>query len=326
VAVIAGGRSSEHEISLASGEAVRAGLAEAGHDVLTVEIGRDGVWRVNAEQLDVTPGRGLLDADVAFPVLHGRYGEDGTVQGLLECLDVPYVGSGVLASALCMDKVLFKELMAPAGVPQVEYRAVQARAWLADPAAVSRDLGALGLPVFVKPSRMGSSVGIVKVTAAHALSPALEQAFAHDPLAIVERMARGMEVECSVLGDADPGASEPGEIVLHGEWYDYSAKYSPGGMDLVVPARISAQARERVRALAVEAFVRAGCSGLARADFFIEENDRVLLNELNTIPGFTPTSVYAKLWTASGVEYPELVDRLCRIALDRHAAEQAYRF
>jgi D-alanine-D-alanine ligase len=232
----------------------------------------------------------------------------------------------VLASALCMDKVLFKELMAPAGVPQVDYRAVQARSWLADPAGVTRDLAPLGVPVFVKPSRMGSSVGIVKVTTADALSPALEQAFVHDPLVIVERMALGMEVECSVLGDADPEASQPGEIVLHGEWYDYSAKYSPGGMDLVVPARISAGARERVRALAVEAFVRAGCSGLARVDFFIEEGDRVLLNELNTMPGFTPTSVYAKLWTASGIEYPELVDRLCRIALDRHAAQQAYRF
>jgi D-alanine-D-alanine ligase len=326
VAVLAGGRSSEHEISLSSGEAVGQGLLEAGHEVTTVEIGRDGVWRAEGDELDLSPARGLLGVDVVFPVLHGRFGEDGTVQGLLECLDVPYVGSGVLASALCVDKVLFKELMAPAGIPQVDYRAVQARSWRAQPGAVLDDLAALGLPVFVKPSRMGSSVGIAKVTTADGMSGALEQAFAHDPLVIVERMAEGLEVECSVLGDAEPVATEPGEIVVDGEWYDYEAKYSPGAMELVVPARISARAREAVRSLAVEAFVRAGCSGLARVDFFVEPGDRVLVNELNTMPGFTPTSVYAKLWAASGVEYPELVDRLCQLALARHAAESAYRF
>jgi D-alanine-D-alanine ligase len=187
------------------------------------------------------------------------------------------------------------------------------------------DLAGLGLPVFVKPSRMGSSMGIVKVTSADELPGALEQAFGHDPLVIVERMARGLEVECSVLGDSEPQASEPGEIVIHGEWYDYDAKYRPG-MELVVPARISSAAREAVRSLAVDAFVRAGCSGLARVDFFVEPGDQVLLNELNTMPGFTPTSVYAKLWAASGLEYPELVDRLCQLALERHAAESAYRF
>jgi len=321
VAVLAGGRSSEHEVSLASGQAVREGLQEGGHEVVAVEVGRDGVWRADGEDLELSPGRGLLDADVAFPALHGRFGEDGTVQGLLECLDVAYVGSGVLASALCMDKVLFKELMAPAGIPQVDYRAVRVRAWMEDRAGVLDGLEPLGLPVFVKPARMGSSVGIGKVGAPLELPEALERAFAHDPLVIVERMSPGVEVECSVMGDAEPQSSEPGEISLSGEWYDYAAKYAPGGMELLVPARISDAARSEVRRLAVEAFVRAGCSGLARADFFIE-GERVLLNELNTMPGFTPTSVYAKLWAASGVEYPELVDRLCRLALERHAGER----
>jgi len=325
VAVLAGGRSSEHEVSLASGRAVREGLQEAGHEVVAIEVGRDGAWRLDGEELELSPGRGLLEADVAFPALHGRFGEDGTVQGLLECLDLAYVGSGVLASALCMDKVLFKELMAPAGIPQVEYRAVPVRAWIGDRAGVLAALEELGLPVFVKPSRMGSSVGIAKVAEALELPEALERAFAHDPLLIVERMSPGVEVECAVLGDAEPQASEPGEIALSGEWYDYAAKYSPGGMELVVPARISAGARDEVRRLAVEAFVRAGCSGLARADFFVE-GERVLLNELNTMPGFTATSVYAKLWAATGVEYPDLVDRLCRLALERHAGERAFRF
>jgi D-alanine-D-alanine ligase len=325
VAVLAGGRSSEHEVSLTSGQAVREGLQEAGHEVVAVEVGRDGAWRVDGEELELAPGRGLLEADVAFPVLHGRFGEDGTVQGLLECLDVAYVGSGVLASALCMDKVLFKELMAPAGIPQVDYRAVAVRTWMEDRSGVLEGLESLGLPVFVKPSRMGSSVGIAKVADQPGLAGALDQAFAHDPLVIVERMSPGLEVECSVLGHGEPQASEPGEISLSGEWYDYAAKYSPGGMELVVPARISAAARAEVRRLAVEAFVRAGCSGLARADFFIE-GERVLLNELNTMPGFTPTSVYAKLWSASGIEYSDLVDRLCRLALERHAGERAFRY
>jgi len=327
VAVLCGGRSSEHEVSLASGAAVRAGLASAGHDVLEVEIDREGVWRHDGEELCVTPGRGLLGADVVFPVLHGPYGEDGTVQGLLECLDVPYVGAGVLASGLCMDKVLFKDVMARADVPQVDYRGVRDADFRARPGAVLAELAGLGLPVFVKPARLGSSVGIAKVAAAGELESALDAAFAHDPLVIVEAMSPGLEVECSVMGTAAPIASEPGEIVIADkhDWYDYEAKYAEGGMELVVPARISAPARERVRALAIEAFTRAGVSGLARADFFVE-GEAVLLNELNTIPGFTATSVFAKLFEASGVPYSELLERLCGFALERRAAERAYRF
>ena len=317
VAVLSGGRSSEHEVSLASGAAVRGGLAEAGHDVLDVRVARDGTWSREGEPVAVDPGRGLLGADCAFPVLHGPFGEDGTVQGLLECLDVPYVGAGVLTSAVCLDKVLFKDLMATAGIPQVRYAALRE--------SEAPSLDGLGLPVFVKPARLGSSVGIAKVAERDELDGALRTAFAHDPLVIVEAMAGGLEVECSVLGDTDPIASQPGEITYDTDWYDYEAKYTPGGMELVVPARIGDGARERVRELAVETFTRVGCSGLARVDFFVD-GDEVLVNELNTMPGFTPTSVYAKLWEASGVPYPQLVDRLCAIALERHARERAYRF
>lgn len=328
IAVLGGGRSSEHEVSLASAASVAGGLRESGHEVLEVEVGRDGVWRAAGSELSFSPGRGWPGIDVVFPVLHGPFGEDGTVQGLLELLAVPYVGAGVLASAACMDKIVFKELMASAGIPQVDYRAVTARDWELEPAAVMSGLAELGLPVFVKPARLGSSVGIGRVLAPGELGPALAEAFRHDPLVIVEAAARGIEVECSVLGNDDPIVSVPGEIRLAaGEagWYDYQAKYTPGAMDLIVPARISEAARNRVRELAAEAFLRSGCSGLARADFFVD-GEHVLVNELNTMPGFTQTSVYGALFAASGVAYTELLDQLVQFALERHARESAYTF
>jgi D-alanine-D-alanine ligase len=333
VAVLAGGRSSEHEVSLSSGAAVRDGLLAAGHTVVWIEIGRDGAWRLEGEPLSVTPGGGLLGVDVAFPVLHGPFGEDGTVQGLLETLDVAYAGAGVAASAVCLDKVLFKELMSAVGVPQVGYVGVRAERLDRARAEVLAEIAALGLPVFVKPAHLGSSVGIAKVSAPEEVLGALEQAFAHDGLVIVEAMAAGVEVECAVLGSlseerAQSGAgaiaSEPGEIVLSGEWYDYEAKYAPGGMELRIPAGISAGASERVRALAVRTFLACGCDGLARVDFFVD-GERVIVNELNTMPGFTPTSVYAKLAAASGIPYPRLVDRLCRLACERHEQRRAQR-
>jgi len=327
VAGLGGGRSSEHEVSLASAASVRAGLEEAGHVPIAIDVGRDGVWRRDGAVVAVEPGHGLDGVDVVFPVLHGPFGEDGTVQGLLECLDVPYVGAGVLASALCMDKVMFKELMAHAGLPQVRYRAVRAEAFASEPDRTLAELRALGLPVFVKPARLGSSVGIVRAATEAELPAALETAFEHDPLAIVEAAAGGLEVECSVLGGSDPIASEPGEIVLaKGEsgWYDYEAKYSPGGMRLIVPARVPDQVRDRVREIAISAFLGTGCHGLARVDFFID-GEQVLLNELNTMPGFTSTSVYAALFEASGIRYAELLDRLVQLALERHAAERHLR-
>jgi D-alanine-D-alanine ligase len=336
VAVLAGGRSSEHDVSLSSAAAVRAGLQSAGHEVVWVEIGRDGIWRLEGQALSVTPGGGLLGADVVFPALHGSFGEDGTVQGLLETLDVAYVGAGVAASAVCLDKVLFKQLMRALEVPQVDYVGVRAERFgrsrdhaLAELAKITR----LGLPVFVKPAHLGSSVGIVKVDSEEQLGDALAGAFAHDGLVIVEAMATGVEVECGVLGVPDEQreggmpaiASEPGEIVFAGEFYDFEAKYAAGGMELRIPARISSGAREQVRRLAVDAFLATGCEGLARVDFFVD-GEIVLLNELNTMPGFTPTSVYAKLLEASGVAYPQLVDRLCRLALERQAQWRAYSY
>jgi D-alanine-D-alanine ligase len=328
VAVLAGGRSSEHEVSIASGASVCDGLVAAGHQVSLIEVGRDGVWRREGEVLSLVPGQGLPGHDLVFPVLHGPFGEDGTVQGLLECLDVPYVGAGVLASAQCMHKVVFKELMAQAGIPQVDYRSVTRRDFETNPKAAIRELEPLGLPAFVKPARLGSSVGIARVQAADEFADALQAAFVHDPIAIVEAAAIGREIECSVLGNDDPVASEPGEILLGaGEdgWYDYEAKYSPGGMRLVVPARVSPEVRDRIREIAVQAFVQAGCAGLARVDCFVVE-DRVLLNELNTMPGFTETSVYGSLFAASGIPYPELLDRLVGLALEAHAAARSYRF
>jgi D-alanine-D-alanine ligase len=333
VAVLAGGRSSEHEVSLSSGSAVRKGLRTYGHEVLSVEIARDGTWSHDGERLSFTPGAGLLGADVVFPVLHGPFGEDGTVQGFLETLDVAYVGAGVAASAVSLDKVLFKQLMSAARVPQVDYVGVAEDRYRRSGEEVLAEIAALGLPVFVKPAHLGSSVGIVKVTAADAMTGALAEAFAHDALVIVEAMAAGVEVECAALGtmrSAGPAgagpaeASEPGEIVFPGDWYDFRAKYAVGGMELRVPARISPAASQRVKELALTAFASTGCEGLARVDFFVD-GERVLVNELNTMPGFTPTSVYAKLMEASGVPYADLLDRLCRLALERHGVRRAYR-
>lgn len=328
VAVLAGGRSSEHDVSLRSAAAVRDGLHAGGHQTVWVELGRDGHWRDElGADVALTPGTGLLGCDVAFPALHGPFGEDGTVQGLLELLDIPYVGSGVLASAACIDKIVFKDLMRAAGLPQVDYVGLHHARWRADRLAVLADLERLGLPVFVKPARLGSSVGIVKVTDETALGAALDEAFAHDPRVVVEAMAKGLEIELSVLGPPEaPEVSTPGEIELIGaDWYDYEAKYTDGGMRLVVPARITPEQSAKVRALAAEAFSRSNCHGLARADFFVDGDD-VLVNELNTMPGFTATSVYGKLWDASGVSYPDLVRRLCELAIARAEAARTYSF
>ena len=316
-AVLAGGRSSEHDVSLESANAVRAGLAEAGHDVVDVLLERDGSWLCGGEPVTLTAGGGLLGCDVVWPVLHGPFGEDGSVQGLLELLGVAYVGAGVLASAVCMDKLLFKDLMRAHGIPQVDYRQL-------DGAVDGADLP--DLPVFVKPSRLGSSVGISKASDDGELAKAAKDALSHDPRVIVEAMSNGIEVECAVLGNDEPEASQPGEIVIHADWYDYEAKYSPGGMELQFPARIDPAVAERVRELAVEVFKLVDCAGLARVDFFVEDGGRVLVNELNTMPGFTPTSVYPKLWALSGLPFAELCDRLVQLGIERHEREARYRF
>ena len=319
VAVIGGGISSEHEVSLRSAASVAAGLREAGHETIEVTIGQDGRWSAGGEPVSFTPGRGLLDADAAFPVLHGPGGEDGSVQGLLEVLDVPYAGSGVEASAICMDKLVFKDLLGRHGLPQVDYCRAGEEGW--------REMASgFGQPVWVKPARLGSSVGIAPASGELELDEAVEGARRHDPRVIVEAPAPGKEVECSLLGNDEPVASPPGEIVTKDhDWYDYEAKYAEGGMELRVPAEISETARERVRELAREVFTLCGCSGLARCDFFVD-GEEVLVNELNTIPGFTETSVYGKLFEADGIPYPELCDRLIKLALERYEKSRSYEF
>ena len=320
VAVLSGGRSSEHDVSLRSGASVSAGLAQAGHEVLPVLIERNGRWLHDGEGVSLVPAAGLLGADVVFPVLHGPFGEDGTVQGLLECLDVAYVGCDVLASAVCMDKLTLKRLFAANGIPQVDFVQAGEDGWRERAAS-------LGRPLWVKPSRLGSSVGISKVGSPEdELDEAVEVAARHDPRVIVEASATGKEVECSVLGNEQVETSQPGEIDAHADWYDYEAKYSDGGMDLIVPAAIDEPQRRRVRELAAEGFRLAGCSGFARCDFFVEPDGKVLVNEINTIPGFTDTSVFAKLFEASGIPYPQLCDRLVRLGAERHEAARRHEF
>lgn len=320
VAVLGGGRSSEHDVSLRSAEAVARGLDQAGHEALPVTISRAGSWSCDATPVELTPGQGLLGADAVFPALHGPFGEDGSVQGLLEWLDVPYVGSDVLASAVCMDKLTLKRLFAEAGVPQVEFVAAGEPGW-------RERCEQLGLPLWVKPSRLGSSVGISRVAApGAALDEAVELARRHDPRVIVEASAAGREIECSLLGNEDVEASQPGEVVAHGDWYDYETKYREGGMELVVPAALPAEQLERLRELAVTAFRLGGCAGLARCDFFVEPDGAVLVNEINTVPGFTQTSVYAKLWEASGIDYPSLCARLVELAVERHRRARSHEF
>jgi D-alanine-D-alanine ligase len=323
VAVLLGGRSSEHEISIASGRSVLAALDPARYDPVTVEIGRDGRWELGtgaesvAETLPV-PTAGavpstLAGVDVVLPILHGPFGEDGTVQGLLELAGVPYVGAGVAASAVCMDKDLAKAVLRARGIPVTRSVTIREGDPIDHP---------FGYPVFVKPARLGSSVGISKVHAAEELEPAVAAARRHDDKVLIEEHVDGIEVECGVLGNRTPVASLPGEIVAHGfegaDWYDFSAKYDEGGMDLIVPPRIPADVIARVQEVSVDAFVATECEGMARVDCFVTGEGEVLVNELNTIPGFTPTSVYAKLFEASGVPYGELLDRLIELALERH--------
>jgi D-alanine-D-alanine ligase len=331
VAVLAGGRSSEHDISVASARSVLAALDPDRYETTTIAIDRGGHWRLGAPALEA-PGNRLLQGsvaetlpvpaesspaqvlgsvDVVLPVLHGPFGEDGTVQGLLELAGVPYVGAGVAASALCMDKDLFKAVLRDRGIPVARNATLRLGDAIANP---------FGYPVFVKPARLGSSVGISKAHDEAELEAAVALARRHDEKVLVEEFVAGTEVECGVLGNVDspPLASVVGEIVPHGEWYDYAAKYDEGGSDIVVPARIPDEAAERVQALAVDSFVATECEGMARVDFFLREDGEVVVNELNTIPGFTETSVYARLFEASGLAYAQLLDRLIELALERH--------
>jgi D-alanine-D-alanine ligase len=322
-----GGRSSEHEISLASARSVLEGLDQDRYELATIEIDREGRWALPpggrgelasgpAETLPIPtesrPPASLSAVDVVLPILHGPFGEDGTVQGLLELAGVPYVGAGVAASALCMDKDLFKAVLRDHGIPVARNVTVRLGDEVRHP---------FEYPVFVKPARLGSSVGISKVHGEDELGPAVELARRHDEKVLIEEFVAGREVECGVLGNLDspPVASVVGEIVPQSaEWYDYGAKYDEGGSDIVIPAPIEDEIAARVQTFAVESFVATECEGMARIDFFLRDGGEVVVNEINTIPGFTATSVYAKLFEASGIAYGDLLDRLIALALERH--------
>jgi D-alanine-D-alanine ligase len=334
VAVLAGGRSSEHEISVASARSVVAALDPDRYDVVSVAISRDGRWELEpaADPAELQAACGADTAvetlpapasprtlavlgavDVVLPILHGPFGEDGTVQGLLELAGVPYVGAGVAASALAMDKDLFKKIMRDSGIPVAAHHAIRLGDAVENP---------LGYPVFVKPARLGSSVGISKVHDEAELASAVALAFRHDEKVLVEEYVAGMEVEVGVLGNRVPPplASLPGQIdTREHEWYDYASKYDEDGMELVIPPALPRETIELLQRRAVDSFVASECEGLARVDFFVRDRDgEVVLNELNTMPGFTATSVWAKLFEASGIGYVEALDRLIELALERH--------
>jgi D-alanine-D-alanine ligase len=358
LAVVFGGRSTEHSVSCVSAGSVLAAVDRERYDVVPIGISHEGRWVLAAdepEKLAITGGalpeveesgaavvlsgdptsRGLSvrepgkvpqelgHVDVVLPLLHGPYGEDGTIQGLFELAGIPYVGSGVFASAAAMDKGHMKSLLQAAGLPVCPYAVVTPRAWERDPAAVRETVAALGFPVFVKPARAGSSIGISKVRGPEELDAAIEAAREHDPRVVVEAAVEGREIECGVLegldGDA-PEASVPAEVVVGGghEFYDFAAKYLPDeGTELVVPADLPDRVVDEVRELACRAFDALSCEGLARVDFFVRPDHTVLVNEVNTMPGFTPASMFPLMWRASGLDYPALVDRLVQTALSR---------
>src|ERR671937_184882 len=318
VAVLAGGRSSEPEISLASARSVLESLDSDRYEVVTVAIGRAGRWELGsgdgsvAETLPVPAENApaaLGSVDVVLPILHGPFGEDGTVQGLLELADVPYVGAGVTASALCMDKDLFKKVMRESGIRVARSVTLRRHDEVVNP---------FGYPDFVRPARLGSSIGITKAHDEEELRAGVALAFEHDEKILIEEFLDGVEVEVGVLGNLDPIASLPGEIVPLGhEWYTYSSKYDEGGMKLVIPPDgLSEETIERIQKVAVDAFRVTDCEGMARVDCFVVDGE-VVVNELNTIPGFTSTSVYAKLFDASGIPYPQLLRRLIELAVER---------
>jgi D-alanine-D-alanine ligase len=355
VVVLFGGRSAEHEISVLSARSVIATLDPARFEVIPVGVTKLGRWHLlpagppevrpggglpgvddtNGEEVAleqepgaralVATGGGRTEIDVVFPIMHGPYGEDGSVQGFLELAGVPYVGAGVLASSLGMDKAAQKVLFAAAGIPVTPHEVVHEREWEEDPEGVQARAEHLGFPLFAKPAALGSSVGITKVLEPQGLRPALELAFRFGRKAVLERAVEpAREIECAVLGNDDPVASVAGEIVPRGhDFYDYEAKYlDEHGAELRVPAPIEPEVLEEVQRLAIAAFRAIDCSGMARVDFFLAPDGRVVLNEINTIPGFTSISMYPRLWEASGVPYADLVERLIELAVERHEAER----
>jgi D-alanine-D-alanine ligase len=362
VGVVFGGRSGEHEVSLASAASILAAIDSTRYEVVPMGITKDGHWLVGGNPLRAlaraagvtlalpeavpghpddrsAPGRALARVatagglpagpaarlDVVFPVLHGPYGEDGTLQGLLELADVPYVGAGVCASAVGMDKATMKAVFRAHALPTVPHLVLRDHEWRSDPGAWRRRVAAeLGYPCFVKPANLGSSVGISKVAAERALDAGVEAAFAHDRKILVERGVTGREIEVSVLGNDEPEASVPGEVLPGRDWYDYEAKYTDGIAKLLIPAPLPPALVGEFRRLAVEAFRAIDAAGLARVDFFLDTDDRIWVNEINTIPGFTRFSAYPRLWEATGLSYRALVDRLIALALERYAGKRRH--
>ena len=337
IGLIFGGRSAEHEVSLVSAAAVYGNLDPNKYEVISIYIRKEGTWEIVESPLlpDREPARGRtrsflpwgnpgLDQasapDIYFPVLHGPYGEDGTIQGLLEMADVPYVGAGVLASAVGMDKALSKALFENRGLPVVPYRVLFEPEWKRERKSLIEEiLKELPFPVFVKPSNLGSSVGISKVKSPGDLEAALELAFGYDRKVIIEQGVEGREFECSVLGNDSPAASLPGEVIPYREFYDYRDKYVDGKTGFVIPAKLSAALISEIQRLAVSAFRAIDGAGMARVDFFYAEGPgKLYLNEVNTIPGFTEISMYPRLWEASGLPFPALVDRLVELGFERH--------
>ena len=359
VGVLFGGKSGEHEISLLSAQSVMRAMDQDKYDIVPIGITSEGRWLTGGDPLKALTGgqmtmhkllevpvvrhsasevsRALVPGartsrvppvDVIFPVLHGPMGEDGTVQGLLELADIPYVGAGVTASAVGMDKAVMKDVFRAHGLPVAPYLAILRSAWEHDPAAVMAHIEAqLGFPCFVKPANLGSSVGITKVHGLVELDAALAEAASFDRKLVVEAaVPQAREIECSVLGNDDPIASVPGEIKPRREFYDYQAKYFDENTELIVPAPISDELAGRVRDVAVRAFRVVDCAGMARVDFLLSaETGELYVSELNTIPGFTAVSMYPKLWEASGVSYSELIDRLIELALERYGDKKRSR-
>lgn len=343
IGVFFGGESGEHDVSLMSGLAIMEALKER-HDVLPIGITRSGQFLPGADAKKalqahgVEPGPderalrpaetgGVIGAlDVVIPALHGPRGEDGTVQGLLELAGIPYVGSGVLGSAVSMDKAIMKNVFEAAGLPVAPWFLLTEAQWEKEPGPFREKAREMGLPLFVKPANMGSSVGIVKVKSMEELDSAVEEALRHDRRVVVEKGLTVRELECGVLGNDTPQASVVGEIRPKWEFYDYQAKYEEGGAELIIPAPIATTTSDELREIAVRAFMAVDGAGLARVDCFLEEGtDKVYLNEINTFPGFTPFSMYPKLWEATGVSYPELLDRLVELALERHDVQRRKR-
>jgi D-alanine-D-alanine ligase len=356
VGVIFGGKSAEHEVSLNSAQNVMRALDKNKYEVVPIGIDKTGRWLTRGDPLqaltsgqtslpqllesgyrivdDLATGREVIpgsqtaalpDVDVIFPVLHGPFGEDGTVQGLLELADIPYVGAGVMSSAVGMDKVAMKDLFRSHGLPVPDYLVVKRHEWEAGPDDVlDRVTRSVGYPCFVKPANMGSSVGVHKVRAVGELAAALSDAANYDRKLLAEyAVPKAREIECSVLGNDEPIVSVPGEVVPGHEFYDYEAKYLDDSSQLLIPAPLDPELTERVRALSIKAFLALDCAGMARADFLLaRDTNELYISEINTIPGFTRISMYPKLWEATGLPYGELIDRLIQLALERHADKQ----